>query len=422
MSSAAMGSVVEPSQLYSDNPESLKKSKKKKRNTDMDDVDYTAAAIIPPRTMNVKIELIQEQPDRTSPVVGYFPSGYNQSILPRVNLYKKNVQSAKIEEKSSIHRKVPQKLELVVTPDDSKIDFVGTSYKGEASNPQLADYALGVLDKDTNTLKIMPIAGNKILRLEPILRARAAIAANEEPPTEDAELTAQQKAAKKRSLLDAYSTKKSIARNKKMHNLTQGLDQESLPDCIPVNKEAVVSTAIDVARNIPPYNASATIPKEAYPLDKIVEWEFLKDIEWKFLKDIEWFLQSGEVINSTYPVFVRNRIHKLKGVQDDSEKATLSRILCYITHLVQLKNSERVPRNKLNLLISYVLVLVLHFDDFKTDPADITKDLRKNIDGLRKQFENLGCKFVAGENKVRVATLPVPIRFPEAKRRRGKRN
>ncbi|CAN1271014.1 hypothetical protein LINPERPRIM_LOCUS14079 [Linum perenne] len=401
MSSAAMGSVVEPSQLYSDNPESLKKSKKKKRNTNMDDLDYTAAAVIPPRTMNVKIELIQERPNRTSPVVGYFPSGYNQSILPRVNLYK-NVQRA-------------VKLELVVTPDDSKIDFVGTSYKGEASNPQLANYALGVLDKDANTLKIMPIAGNKILRLEPILRARAAIAANEEPPTEDAELTAQQKAAKKRSLLDAYSTKKSIARtslilqNKKMHNLTQGLDQESLPDCIPVNKEAVVSTAIDVARNIPPYNASATIPKEAYPLDKIVEWEFLKDIE-------------CEVINSTYPVFVRNRIHKLKGVQDDSEKATLSRILCYITHLVQLKNSERVPRNKLNLLISYVLVLVLHFDDFKTDPADITKDLRKNIDGLRKQFENLGCKFVAGENKVRVATLPVPIRFPEAKRRRGKRN
>ncbi|CAN1218224.1 DNA-directed RNA polymerase I subunit rpa49 [Linum perenne] len=457
-----MSSVVEPEQ-YSDvtNPESLKKSKKKKRKIDVEDVDTTAAAaVIPPQTMTVKVELIHERPNRTSPVVGYFPSGYNphynggddgdQSMLPTVNLYK-NVQRVKFDtgaEEKSLIRKGPEKLELVVNPEGSKIDFVGTSYKGEASNAQLATYALGVLDKDTSTLKIMPVAANKIFRLEPILRGHA-IAADEDLPTEDVELTAQQKAANKRKQLASYSTKKSVARDKKRHNLTQGLDEEPHPELgdkiesIPVNKEATVSTAMDFDRNIPPHNASATIPKEAYPLEKIID-----NREWDFLKDIEWILQSGEVIDSAYPIFVRNRIHKLKAVKDDFERATLSGILCYITHLIKFKNlqsmdtaasardhkmppilkkkfgdmftpdSKRLLRGKLNLLISYVLVLVLHFDDFKTDPADIAKDLGQNIMDLRSHFENLGCKFVAGENRVRVATLPVPIHFPEGRKRK----
>ena len=47
--------------------------------------------------------------------------------------------------------------------------------------------------------------------MEPVLRGRAN-SANEDTSKEDAELSAKQQSAKKRRLLDQYSTKKSVAR------------------------------------------------------------------------------------------------------------------------------------------------------------------------------------------------------------------
>jgi hypothetical protein len=41
-------------------------------------------------------------------------------------------------------------------------DFVGRSYAGEAATPQLCEYALGVLDKASGTLRVVPIAANKV--------------------------------------------------------------------------------------------------------------------------------------------------------------------------------------------------------------------------------------------------------------------
>ncbi|CAN0913998.1 DNA-directed RNA polymerase I subunit RPA49 [Linum grandiflorum] len=456
--------MVEP-QSYNDatnQQEPVKKPKKKKLKAaaaaateEKDDVQSTPSAT----TITVKVELIHDRPDRMPPVVGYFPSGYNpqndgdddgeQSAPPTMNLYK-NVQRVKFDDAASAAnapiRKGPEKLELVVTPDGSKkLDFVGTNYRGEASNPQYATYALGILDKDAKTLKIMPIAGNKIFRLDPVFRKRANTANDEdEAATKKPELSAKEKAAKKSQLLDVYSTKKSVAREKKKHNAQ--FDEESQPDLgnkiLQVNQEALTATAIDVARNIPPHNSSATVPKEAYPLDRIIA-----NKDWEVLKDIDAIVEAGGC-----PVFVRNRIQKLRNVQDDFERETLAGILCYITHLVKYKalqymdtaasarnhrfppswrnkfqemfnpdgESRRMPGDKQNLLISYVLVLALHFDDFKTDPADIAMDLGVSPVALRQHFEYLGCKFVSDENKVRVATLPVPLRFPEPRRKRNR--
>ena len=40
--------------------------------------------------------------------------------------------------------------------------FLGTNYSGEAAAPQICTYALGVLDKETQTLRIVPITSNKV--------------------------------------------------------------------------------------------------------------------------------------------------------------------------------------------------------------------------------------------------------------------
>ena len=127
-------------------------------------------------------------------------------------------------------------------------------------------------------------------------------------------------------------------------------------------------------------------------------------------------------------------------------------ILSYITHLIRFKgrhsmdgvssakhhklpnilsqkfstmfasaNDKLIPHDKLDLLISYVLMLSLFADDFCSDPSDIASDLRLNPVTLRTHYEFLGCKFVR-ENLYLVATLPVPLNFQtiKTKRRRQK--
>ncbi|PWA80556.1 DNA binding,DNA-directed RNA polymerase [Artemisia annua] len=79
--------------------------------------------------------------------------------------------------------------------------------------------------------------------------------------------------------------------------------------------------------------------------------------------------------------------------------------------------SKILSEDKRVLLISYVLVLTLFVDNFKTEFSDIAEDLRMATGALRPYFEFLGCKFTR-ENNITLATLPAPLKFPEVRMRR----
>jgi DNA-directed RNA polymerase I subunit RPA49 len=80
---------------------------------------------------------------------------------------------------------------------------------------------------------------------------------------------------------------------------------------VEVKEFALANTEAHVARQIPPYNASATTPQEAYVLDQII-----LSGERNHLQDIYYTLQKGEAADfSIYPTFIRNRIDKLKKIE-----------------------------------------------------------------------------------------------------------
>ncbi|XP_007039490.2 PREDICTED: DNA-directed RNA polymerase I subunit rpa49 [Theobroma cacao] len=412
----------------------------------------------------VKIQLFQDQPNKIPPLVAYFPSGYNpcktdpqtrqeeeeeeeeeegpdnKSNQPRVKVYRNMAQ-----------RKT-NRLQVVVSPSGSNVDFVGSNYSGEAAAAQVCKYSLGVLDRETRTLKIIPIASNKIFRLEP--RVRSSETANKDVSSSvKSELTTEDKEDKMGELTALYGTKKDRKKRKDLNNLKKEVDPESQKSLdekieqVAFNKEALGNTSALVARNIPPHDCSATTPVEAYPLDKII----LKG-DWEFLGDIYGLLEVGaEVASNAYPTFVCNRINKLEGIQDETEKRKLSCVFSFITHLVKFNDQfsmdrvasakgHKIPsiirqrfftmftdpglrkpsRDQINLLISYVLVLTLHADGFRTDPSDIAKDLRMSSIGLRPHFENLGCKLVRENNSI-FTTLPVPLKFPSENLKRQRK-
>ncbi|KAL5755644.1 hypothetical protein ACOSQ2_020390 [Xanthoceras sorbifolium] len=112
--------------------------------------------------------------------------------------------------------------------------------------------------------------------------------------------------------------------------------QKDLEESVNINTEALETTTSDAVLNVPTYDSSAVTPQLAYPLDKII----LKG-EWDFLQDIYQHLEMGtEVTTNAYPSFVCNRIQKLRDIEDEVERKTLSCIFSYITHLVKFKDQN----------------------------------------------------------------------------------
>lgn len=136
--------------------ERSKKKKNKKRKKEKSDMSVEEPEPEPePERIKATVKFIPEQPNKTPPLVGYFPSGYNPheggdgGEKPRVRVYRNANEKRK-------------RMELVVSPRESSVEFVGTSYSGEAMAPQFCQYAVGVFDKKSQTLKVVPIASNKV--------------------------------------------------------------------------------------------------------------------------------------------------------------------------------------------------------------------------------------------------------------------
>ncbi|KAL1533414.1 DNA-directed RNA polymerase I subunit RPA49-like [Salvia divinorum] len=375
-------------------------------------------------TINVKIKEISENPEKKiSPVIGYFPSGFDPSKNSEESNSKSGViSSVKVYKNPKRNPKNPR-LEVVVGVGGSAVNFVGTSYSGEARTPQLCNYALGVLDKETGVLKMVPIAANKIFRLEP------KVAGLEQPENESRDADKETEAYEERNekfmnVTRMYSTKKNIRRDEKRETLRktddvgaqEGMEQKL--EGIKVNMEALEAVSSTAnARNIPPHDLEANEVEMAYPLDRIIlkgEWDYLQDI---FHKDESSRRRMAGILSYiTHLVRFKDR-HSMDGVLSAKLHKLPSILSQKFSTMFASTTEKRLPQDKLDLLISYVLVLSLFADDFRSDPSDIARDLRMNPLTLRTHYESLGCKFVR-ENLSLVATLPVPLTFQTIKIKR----
>ncbi|XP_071693742.1 uncharacterized protein [Rutidosis leptorrhynchoides] len=199
--------------------------------------------------MEVKIETVSSISDKSLPLIGYFLSGYDpikrkRTEEPRVRVLK--------------HVKRSNRLQLVVSPNQSSHDnFVGTNHSGQAAAQQVCSYALGVFDKQTQTLKIVQIEANKIFRMEP----RFGDEDNVIDETSKVEATVEDMQLKYN-----FSTKKSerTAKRKKAERAYR--DPEAREDLnnkmrdVMFNEEALKTSleTISTACNIPPHDMSAT--------------------------------------------------------------------------------------------------------------------------------------------------------------------
>uniref|UniRef100_A0ACD5X0C8 Uncharacterized protein n=1 Tax=Avena sativa TaxID=4498 RepID=A0ACD5X0C8_AVESA len=380
-----------------------------------------------------------------APVVGYFPTGYDPLAAdqpPSARLFR--------------HEKHHNRVELVVSASGKGPDFVGRSYAGEAAAPQLCGYALGVLDKASGTLKILPIASNKILRLEPHFEVQQP--AHSQQSAAEAGSSIADTEFNRQDLTQVFGTKSDRAKDNKWQSLKEQRDDHSAYQDLDLGESKTTSDATDsqasmTVRNIPPYDPAADTSEKAYLFDEIIP----KNIR-AHLLDIVGHFESGEFASKGYGRFVSNRVNKLHELQGEDQER-LAWILSYITHLLSLlaRNSstfkhkrkekdqashgpmipEAVHRRlmlmfiepgssalsseKHELLINYIIVLTLFADDFRSEPADICADLKMTHQMLKPYYDQLGCKSVTVSFKPPVVTLQAPLEFPSEVIRRRKR-
>ncbi|KAJ0987451.1 hypothetical protein J5N97_005807 [Dioscorea zingiberensis] len=402
------------------------------------------------KRLKVGMEVVSETPDRIPPLLGYFPSGYNpegEAEQPEIKVLRNQRRTGR--------------LELVVRPQGSNVQFVGRSYAGEATSPQLCTYALGVLDKESQSLKIIPIAANKVFRLEPRVVKRSS------SEKDVGEVLAEESVGRKISeLTNLYGTKKNRDKVSKWKLLNEQKNDHAATALLEGPKaDDIVEEASEVkaVRNIPPHDISADTPEKAYLLDEII-----LPGERRHLMDILEMVQSDTAFGSSikfweengYPSFVYNRIDKFSEIKDEDELKNLACIFSYITHLITFMNKtskgrrfksshssnsaalHNIPRvvhqkltelfvdpeshvlstEKRELLIGYILVLTLFADNFQTEPADIAKDLKIPYSELKPYYQQLGCKIVHDHtSRKSFQTLPVPLQFPQTRTYRKRR-
>ncbi|CAD6253137.1 unnamed protein product [Miscanthus lutarioriparius] len=390
-----------------------------------------------------------------APAVGYFPSGYDPLTAaaagaessPRTRLFR--------------HEKHPTWVDLVVRSPGGGPDFVGRSYAGEATAPQLCEYALGVLDKASGTLRVVPIAAKKILRLEPHLEVQRPVHSQHSEVASEAASAAGNDELKVQDLTMMYGTKMDRDKDNKWRSLNEQRNDPSAFEDIDLGVSETAANTIDsqepvLTRNIPPYDPTADTSEKAYLLDEIIP----KSMRQHLLQIIDHF-ESGEFSSKGYGTFVSKRVHKLNELQGE-DKERFAWILSYIQHLLSLlarngsmSKIQRKERNenqtnrgpatpqavyrrlllmftepgssvmsteKNELLTNYILVLTLFADDFRSNPNDICEDLKMTRQKLKPYYDQLGCKSVSeGAFKGSVMMLPAPLKFPKDVTRKRRR-
>ncbi|KAG1677241.1 hypothetical protein FOA52_013440 [Chlamydomonas sp. UWO 241] len=171
----------------------------------------------------------------------------------------------------------------VLVGSRERIDYVGSTNGPEFSAAQPCSYAVGVYDKETGKLQVIPINGGRVCRMEARVRgldygpsAAPGSGASDEKTREE-RLTLNKRlvgvfgSGRRRRQMDARE--EGIVRVEKLGDtgaLTQILEAQVAQASRDGLTRADVLQRATAVRNVPPHHADASEPGAAYVLDEII--------------------------------------------------------------------------------------------------------------------------------------------------------
>eukprot|EP00271_Cylindrocystis_brebissonii_P008672 TRINITY_DN23146_c0_g1_i1.p1 TRINITY_DN23146_c0_g1~~TRINITY_DN23146_c0_g1_i1.p1 ORF type:complete len:549 (+),score=95.87 TRINITY_DN23146_c0_g1_i1:281-1927(+) len=533
------------------------------------------------KSTKVTVEVLSQTDNELPPYVAHFPSGFQPEPL-----FNKTSTLTEAGDNSSIPSSLNSDLSMtayeagglqvaagggvkrplrhMLVAGTPALDYVGASVTADRQYWSPCQYALGVFNKEKGTLQVVPIAGGKVLRMEPRVRGvQYGVGALEEELAETEQATdAERRRMRHENLTTEFGSKKkkaqalALARGTVQEEHIGGSKSVSLLVQEAAQRDGMVTLDENTAkiagresRNIPPYEMNAATPAEAYPVEGIIAEEELESLDPTELLRAAKAVGERERMARKYPLFVVARLSRLR-TNDKYNNDHRANLLLYITYLIRFYNSppsltfkrllrpsetpllalpssdstssalalvdasnaeeapsdtqlalvdpstpvvtprqyittsndpssisevlripvrtiehfissfcERVaadggdggsgkyrdgqtqilrPKKGVGLLISSILVLALHVDDFSLDPEDLAADLRLTQATLFPYFKELGCHVAkervvskeskspggkAGQASAKYkVTLPVPLKFPQIGRKRSSKS
>lgn len=276
----------------------------------------------------------------TGPFAVYFPSGFNPEKA-----------AAECEWETFEHEQKKNQY-AVVAKTAHNVDFLGSTLNPENNSVTPCRYSLGVFDRSTGTLKIAPIQGNRILRMEPRARDLDYSATATSPGGTDKKSAADIQARRERNarLVEEFGSqrrKRQLAAAKSAQvEAAQVSGGEAVLGMIAsaganlTTRDVMIAASLANNRNIPPHHPEARTAEEAYRLDEIVPESVADALEIRRLfpaqnkPEYREELLKGKVFGEGY---VLSRLSALDTPESEIREGR-ARCLVLLGHLLKILN------------------------------------------------------------------------------------
>ncbi|XP_065178812.1 DNA-directed RNA polymerase I subunit RPA49-like [Sycon ciliatum] len=414
-------------------------------------------------------------------ILKYEPSEEQHDVVPIAHfghghLKKPDDERIKFYMYGSTKKDVRRGNHRLLVAETSEQSYVGKNFGPEASHKPLCKHYVGVLDKRSY---VMTIHEAELFNLKPTVVTSTTTAEERDDDVETPEDSYIQKFS---DMVKAFGTsrqKRSLAAQELSRSSLQnaGVAMASTMEQLATDDPSLAVPAAPVA-NIPPFDIDATEPADAYKIGSIItptEEDCLRGYQKCFAQaDKETIDQWRE--GSRYGEYIMRHVAHLPSY--DEERNRLSRLLLYLSALIQLYNvppkvaarkgvvlsdipsilqsrlyslftveSEisgkkryTVPGRLRDRLVAYIFVVALHVENFDFDAALLIRDLSLTPSRAAEYFRSIGCSVITNGSRKRKSMqdsdspgadglepeasirvrLKIPLTFPGKKRGRSR--
>ncbi|KAF5842188.1 RNA polymerase I associated factor, A49-like protein [Dunaliella salina] len=282
----------------------------------------------------------------TAPSVAcYFPSGQQQQQQgpSKYAIFETNTGRAKA---------------YTVIGQKENVEYVGDTRGDEyAPGAHPCNYVMGVLDKASGSLQLLPLSSTRVLRMEPRLPGlqygAAARAGGDEGEVEESR---EQRLATNKMLVEAFgSTRRRRQLNAREEGTVRVEKLGDSADALQAYMGKVVTDAeaqgftkdkimsqVSAARHLPPHNLEACTAWEAYPWDTLVPGDAAGSIRpGRLLKAAQEYEAEKEMREKRkIDPYVLSRLPLLRDPDQRLVKHK-AQVLAYLSALLTLKKAQR---------------------------------------------------------------------------------
>lgn len=250
--------------------------------------------------------------------------------------------------------------ESVLVGSRHRMDFVGSSTGPDYSTKaQPCNYAMGLYNKTTGLLQLVPIQAGRVIRMDVRLHGLD-YGASEASAAAGEGNTREEKLALSKRLVDSFGStrrrrqlvarEEGVVRTNKLGNpdaLTKELGKKSdEAERLGITRDKVMQTIVTV-RNLPPHHLDAITFAEAYVFNEVIPVGAMVNLQEHYLLEAanqNHGMESLRQLHPPLPQYVLGRLHLLRDPNQAvaRQRACLLSFLCALFQLVTARPSIRV--------------------------------------------------------------------------------